>query len=138
MTEKHVVARVDEVPVGGCRTVEVDGRPIAIFNVGGSYFAIANRCPHEGAELAKGKLVGLVELDGPGAYSLSRKGELLKCPWHGWEYDLRTGQSYCDPRRLRVPHFDVLIESGADVVKGPYKVDTYPVSVDDEYLVIEA
>ena len=80
---RHVVATVDQIPPGQRLLVQVNGREIGIFNVGGEYFAVGNRCPHEGASLCKGRIVGLVEATGPGDYQYSRRGELLRCPWHG-------------------------------------------------------
>lgn len=134
---KHVVAAAAEIPEGGRKLVEVKGRPIALFNVKGEYFAIYDRCPHEGGSLCRGKLTGLVESDGPATYRFSRKGEIIRCPWHGWEFDLRTGRSYCDPSRLRVKSYPVSVEAGARVVEGPYVTETFPVTVEGDYLVIE-
>jgi 3-phenylpropionate/trans-cinnamate dioxygenase ferredoxin subunit len=94
---KHVVATVGELPPGSRKLVTVKGRPIAIFNLNGEMFGLLNRCPHQGGGLCHGALTGLVESTRPGEYVFSRDGEILKCPWHGWEFDIRTGQSYCSP-----------------------------------------
>src|SRR3546814_4994960 len=88
---RHVVSKVGDIPDGGQELVTVKGREIVIFNVSGEYFALLNRCPHEGASLACGARVGLVQSDEPGTFSFSRAGEFVRCPWHGWEYDIRTG-----------------------------------------------
>src|SRR4051794_5613446 len=98
---KHVVATVDEIPPGGRKIVEVVGRSIGVFNVGGELFAVRNRCPHEGGALCEGRTVGVLVSDAPGHYEYSRPGEILRCPWHGWEFDLRTGRSWFDPQRVR-------------------------------------
>ena len=58
---RHIVATVDDIPPGKRLLVNVKGREIGIFNVDGEYLAISNRCPHEGASLCKGRIVGLVE-----------------------------------------------------------------------------
>ena len=134
---RHVVAQVDEIPPGRSKFVAVAGREIALFNVDGEFFAIADRCPHEGASLCKGMIVGLVESDEPGQYRLSRKGELLRCPWHGWEFDLRTGQSWCDPGKIRVRTYEANVESGEGLAKGPYMAETFAVAVENQYVVIE-
>lgn len=134
---RHVVARVDEIAAGAAKLVHVEGRPIAIFNTGSEFLAIANRCPHEGADLCRGKVVPLIESDEPGEIKLSRKGELVRCPWHGWEFDLRTGKSWCDPARTRVKSYDVAVENGAKLVEGPYRAEVYKISVDDNYIVLE-
>ena len=134
---RHVVATVDQIPPGERMLVTVNGREIGIYNVGGEYFGIGNRCPHNGGSLCKGRVVGLVEASVPGSYQFSRRGELVRCPWHGWEFDIRTGQSYCDPKRFRAKAYPVNIESGASVVKGPYVAETLKVSVENDYVVVE-
>ena len=134
---RHVVAAVAEIPPGARKRVEVEGRPIAVFNVKGEFFALLDRCPHQGASLCQGKLVGLVEASGPGQYRYSRQGEIIRCPWHGWEYDLRTGKSWCEPHRARVRKFPVAIEPGRTLVEGPYVAETFPIRVEDDYVVID-
>jgi 3-phenylpropionate/trans-cinnamate dioxygenase ferredoxin subunit len=148
---RYVVAEAGEIPPGGRKIVEVAGRSLGIFNVNGEYFALRNRCPHQGAPLCEGRLWGALTADRPGEFHYSRPGEILACLWHGWEFDLRTGQSWCDPVRLRVRPYAVSVESGTDLqprepdpdapapgmVKGPYVVETYPVSAEGQYLVVE-
>jgi 3-phenylpropionate/trans-cinnamate dioxygenase ferredoxin subunit len=145
---KYVVASTDEIPPGGRKIVSVAGRSIGVFNVNGEYFALRNRCPHQGGALCEGKLWGVLKADAPGAFEYSPSKEILTCPWHGWEFHVRTGQSWCDPVRLRVRRYDVSVEEGAvltadrdaparGMVRGPYVVETYPVSVEDTYLVVE-
>ena len=134
---KHVVAGAADIPAGERKLVHVNGREIAIFNIDGEYFAIHNRCPHEGASLCQGILVGLVESSEPGHYRFSRAGELLRCPWHGWEFDIRTGKSWFDPRRTKVRSFNVKLVDGSELVEGPYELETFQVSTDQNYLVID-
>ncbi len=134
---RHVVAAAREIPEGGRKLVTVRGRPITIFHVKGEYFALYDRCPHEGGSLCRGKLTGLVRSDGPGHYELTRKGEIIRCPWHGWEFDLRTGKSWCDPRRTRVRSYTASVEPGAALVEGPYVAETFEVRVEDDYVVLE-
>jgi len=69
------VARVPDIPPGTGRPVEAEGRWIAVFNVDGSWFAIEDTCPHQGASLGEGTLY---------------EGKVI-CPWHSWIFDLRTG-----------------------------------------------
>ena len=94
---RHVVAAVDELPPGTRKFLEIDGRPIAVFNIKGEYFGLLNRCPHQGASLCEGPLIGLAQSSTPGEIEYTKLGEIIRCPWHGWEFDIRTGQSYCDP-----------------------------------------
>jgi len=133
---KHAVAAVSELPPGTRKLVNVKGRAIAIFNIKGEFFALFNRCPHQGGSLCHGSLTGLVESTGPGDYRYSRDGEILRCPWHGWEFDIRTGQSYLNPRRVKARNYPVEIETGTALAKGPYVAETVPIKVEDEYLVV--
>jgi nitrite reductase/ring-hydroxylating ferredoxin subunit len=134
---RHVVARVDEVAPGSRRRVTVKGRDIAVFNVAGEFFALLDRCPHEGASLCRGIVGGLATSTEPGQYGLVRQGEILRCPWHGWEFDIRTGQSWCDPKNTYVKQYAVTVEPGAALVEGPYRAETFAVSIEQDYVVIE-
>ena len=134
---KEVVARVDEILPGSNRTFRVRGREIVVFNVKGEFHAFLNKCPHEGARLCEGILVSLVESNKPGEYSMSRKGEFLRCPWHGWEFDLRTGQSWCSPERYNARQYPTSVASGSDPVMGPYVAERYEAYEQDEFVVVE-
>jgi nitrite reductase/ring-hydroxylating ferredoxin subunit len=139
---KHVVATVDEIPPGARKIVEVAGRSIGVFNVDGAFFALRNRCPHQGGPLCRGTISGFVSAAKPGEYRISRRGEILRCPWHGWEFDVTTGQSWFDPSKVRVRRYEVTVEPEADaplqdVEKGPYVAETYPVSVERQYVLVE-
>ena len=139
---KYVVATVDEIPPGGRKVVDVAGRSIGVFNLGGEFFAIRNRCPHQGGPLCDGRAAGLITSATPGEYTYTRPGEIIRCPWHGWEYDIKTGQSWFDPRSVRVRSYEVQVAPGSDLealgfVKGPYVAETYPVSAEGRYLVVE-
>jgi 3-phenylpropionate/trans-cinnamate dioxygenase ferredoxin subunit len=135
---KHVVARVAEIPPGARKLVQAGERRIVVFNLGGDFVAINDRCPHGGGSLACGVLTGLVESPAPGRYSYSRKGEILRCPWHAWEFDLRTGRSICDPRRMKVRQWPAGVEPGAALAEQGLVAETFPVSIEDDYVVIHA
>ena len=134
---KHVVAAVGDIPPGTRRLAQVNGRAIVVFNLGGEFFALNNRCPHRGGSLCQGRQTGLVESDGPGNYRYSRPGEIIRCPWHGWEFDVRTGQSFCDPSKISVRSYPVEVAPGQTVVKGPYVAETIPVTVEEQYVVVD-
>jgi nitrite reductase/ring-hydroxylating ferredoxin subunit len=133
---RHVVARADEIQPGERKRVTAGGRAIAIFNVDGELFAIRDRCPHQGASLCGGQVLGWVESDGPGDYRHTGTN-LVQCPWHGWEFDLRSGRSWFDPARMRVRAYPVAVERGQELLEGPYRAETYPVAVDGDYVVVE-
>jgi nitrite reductase/ring-hydroxylating ferredoxin subunit len=133
---KHVVAAADDIPPGSRKLVTVKGRPVVVFNVAGEYFGLLNRCPHQGGNLCEGKLTGLLEAAEPGQYRYSRQGEILRCPWHGWEFDVRTGQSSCEPDKIKARKFDVSLTEGRSIVEGPYVAETFPVAVEGHYVVV--
>jgi 3-phenylpropionate/trans-cinnamate dioxygenase ferredoxin subunit len=113
---RYVVGTVDEIQPGTRKIVDAGGRSIGVFNVNGEYFAVLNRCPHQGGPLCKGNTHGLLRADAPGEYHYSRPGEILRCPWHGWEFDMRTGQSWFDPIKVRVRRYDVTVEPGSALI----------------------
>ena len=63
---RHVIAPVDELPPGTRKFLTIDERPIAIFNIKGEFFGLLNRCPHQGAALCEGPLIGLAQSTDPG------------------------------------------------------------------------
>jgi len=134
---RHVVAKVGEMAPGERKCVTIEGRGVIVFNLKGEYFALSETCPHKGGSLAKGIITGLVQSDGPGDYQHTRQGEIVRCPWHQWEFDIKTGRSYCDPRRMRLMKFDVKVEPGASLVEGPYTAETFKVDVEGDYVVVE-
>ena len=134
---KHVIAPLRDFPAGSRKLVDVKGRAIVVFNVNGEFFALANRCPHQGGSLVQGRLVGLIEASEPGCYRYSRRGEIIRCPWHGWEFDVRTGKSWCEPAKVRARQFAVSVAPGSALVEGPYVAETFPVRIEDEYVVLD-
>ena len=121
---RYVVARVKDVPEGSRLLVNVDGRQICIFNVEGRFHAILNRCPHRGGPLCAGDVLNMVVSERPGDISLDPSVKFIACPWHGWEFDLETGQSWYGPHDAsgrrgttfpRARRFDLQVEPGVDL-----------------------
>ena len=93
--QELIVGAIGDVPPGRCATVELpDGEQLAVFNVGGEFYAIENFCPHKGAPLSEGVLCGHV----------------VECGWHGWEFDVRTGQCLTVADKIRT--YPIKIEEG--------------------------
>ena len=134
---RHVVALARDLPPGSRKRCLIEGRPVLVMNIKGELFALGDTCPHRGASLSKGVLTGHVTSDEPGTFTYSRSGEILRCPWHGWEFDVRTGRSWCDPRRLRLMQHTVTVEPGAALIEGRFTAETFPVRVEDDYIVID-
>src|SRR5690242_17908379 len=107
---QHVVGKVAEIGPGQRKIVTVEGISIGVFNVGGTYYALRNRCPHQGAPLCQGSVKGTALPSAPGEYVWAREGEILRCPWHGWEFDLLTGRSLFNPHKVRVRTYEVTVE----------------------------
>ena len=92
------MGRVDDLAEGDVKVVQVNGQRIALFNVGGPYYALEASCPHEGGPLAD----GIVE------------GVRVICPWHGYDFHLKTGECGIDPD-LRALTYPVKIQ-GEDLL----------------------
>ena len=117
-TTRYPVAQVAELAPGERKIVEVAGYSIGIFNVNGQFRAILNVCPHELAPVCRGHVRGTtLPTRNPGEHKWGREREILACPWHGWEFDLLTGECLVDSRRLRM--FPVEIEEGTVYVSLP-------------------
>jgi 3-phenylpropionate/trans-cinnamate dioxygenase ferredoxin component len=99
MSEFFKVATVSEMPPGGKKLVEVDGYPVALFNVGGEFYAIEDVCTHDGGPLAEG------ELD----------GDAIECPRHGARFNVRTGAVLCMPAVEPVECYEVQVD-GDDIL----------------------
>jgi len=101
--KQFAVGRADEFPVGKFRIVEVEGREIGITQLAtGEFRAVRNRCPHKGAPVCKGIIGGTWLPCGVGEMVYGSEGQVLVCPWHGYEYDLNTGVELYqkDPNKL--------------------------------------
>ncbi len=142
---KHVIGLLEEFPPGTKRRVEIGRRAIAVFNVDGRIYALRDVCPHQGAPLSSGVVLGQVLARGPGEYEYVADCKYVRCPWHGWEYSLETGESSYDPKHDRVRAYEVSIEHGAELAPlegserrpGPYVAETIPVSIENDYVVLE-
>lgn len=149
--ERYVVARVQEIGEGERKLVEAGGRELAVFHVDGEFYALLNRCPHQGGPLCHGELARPITSSRPGEYVVG-DGHLIACPWHGWEFDLRSGRSFFDPRRFKTRRFPVEIEDGATIceqlqaggrdcedsqrLEGPYRAPLLPVTIEGQYVVV--
>ena len=113
---RHVIAPVEELPPGTRKFLTIDERPIAIFNIKGEFFGLLNRCPHQGASLCEGPLIGLATSSDPGEIEYTRLGEIIRCPWHGFEFDIRTGTRPYSASRMRLRVYPARIDKGMILV----------------------
>ncbi len=108
--KKYPVGRADLLP-GERRLVEVNGRQIGVFNVAGSYFALHNRCPHMAGNLCAGIVTGTALPSADFVFTYGRQGEIIRCGWHGWEFEIATGRCLVD-QRVRARTYPVIVENG--------------------------
>ena len=108
---RHPVATVEEIPPGGRKIVKVEGREVGVFNLEGRYYALKNVCRHQGARVCLGKVSGTTLPSRVYEYAYGREGQILRCPWHGWEYDIKTGRSLFD-EDVKVVTYGVVVDGG--------------------------
>jgi 3-phenylpropionate/trans-cinnamate dioxygenase ferredoxin subunit len=97
------VASTGDLPPGTRRVIDMDGVPVAVFNLDGEYFAIKDECPHDGGELAAGAL----------------EGEVIVCPRHGARFSVRTGEVLGPPAYEDVRTYEVRVAAGRVQVMAP-------------------
>jgi nitrite reductase/ring-hydroxylating ferredoxin subunit len=149
---KVVVGKVSDFGNGDRKIIDVNGKSIGVFRVDDQFYALRNRCPHQFGPLCAGTLAPRAVSSGPGDVRLDPGPPLIACPWHGWEYDLATGQSFMGPGRGNTPalSYDVNVLPGSEIaadegsqarpdgrIPGPYVAETVPVSVEQDYVVVE-
>jgi 3-phenylpropionate/trans-cinnamate dioxygenase ferredoxin subunit len=122
-----------------------------VFRVGDRFYGIRNRCPHQGGPLCRGHLLDDAVADAPGRPRISEDPLRIACPWHGWEYDLESGQSFMGAGQAGVRSYGVAVQAGGPLLAeiegartgegelrpGPYVAETFDVHVQDDYVVLE-
>lgn len=100
MTEFIKAAKTQDIEAGHGVVADCSGKPVAIFNIGGEFHAVANTCPHRGGPLGEGEC----------------EGAIVTCPWHAWRFDVTTGCNADNPSlkiikyKLKVDGDDILVE----------------------------
>jgi nitrite reductase (NADH) small subunit len=143
-TMRYEVAPASEIKPGERKIVYPQGGTgIGVFNIEGNYYAVKNTCPHMGAPLCRGKLTGTTAptrtASGQPDMEWIREGEILRCPWHHWEFDIATGRTLF-PSRQRVATYKVTVEPANGNDADVPSVETYPVVVENAtvYLLLKA
>jgi nitrite reductase (NADH) small subunit len=104
-----------ELSDGQRRTVNIDSMTIGIFNIAGRFYAIKDVCPHQGAPLCKGTIESTHAPSDVHTFCPAMNNRVLRCPWHGWEFDIHTGQALHDPH-IRVATYPIEIDSSGILV----------------------
>jgi nitrite reductase/ring-hydroxylating ferredoxin subunit len=108
---RFFVCPASELPPGERVIRELDGRSVGVFNVDGRFFALHNRCPHRGGPLCLGPVTGTTLPSDHFRYVYGRGGHILRCAWHGWEFEIESGCALVDPT-VRAKTFAVDVEDG--------------------------
>ena len=113
----QVVCAAEELPPGQMIATRLGQLPVVVVrDADGTLHALHDRCLHQGARLSDGRLLRATHGERPGEYVEAQGQLVLKCPWHGYEYDVRTGCTLFD-ERLRVRRLAVREERGVIVVE---------------------
>ena len=111
---RYAICDATEIESGDRKLLAVNGIQVGIFNLGDRFVAYRNLCPHQGAPVCVGRVGGTTLPSAPGEYVYGRHGKILHCPWHGWQFDLETGQALGHRSRLAAVQLEV--EDGQLVV----------------------
>ncbi|MGM7723844.1 Rieske (2Fe-2S) protein [Metabacillus sp. Hm71] len=109
------VCSSEDLQPGQRKLVKVDGSEIAIFNVNGELYAVRNKCPHQGVSMVYGSVDGTMLPSDPHTYQYGRHNEILRCPLHGWGFDMKTGESLF-AKNCKLKTYDVRQEGNAIVL----------------------
>ena len=108
---RFLACREGELRPGERIVCDFDGTSVGVFNVGGRFHALHNRCPHKGGPLCRGPVTGTTSATSDFRHVYGREGEIIRCAWHGWEFEIETGCSLVDPR-IRARTYRVEVEDG--------------------------
>jgi len=112
------VCRASELPPGTKKVVECGPFGIGVFNVRGDLHALINHCPHAGAAVCRGRITGTTESPDGRSLLWVKQGEVLRCPWHGWEFDIASGKALTAAQR-RLKKYPVYLRGGDVLVELP-------------------
>ena len=113
---RHVVGRVGELPPGSSTFVPVGKFGVGVYNVDGEYRAVTNFCPHRGGPLCVGRRYPAIDSDEPYTFKVTGEDQIIKCPWHGWEFNLIDGVSEVGTKRIRT--HTVRVEGDLVILEG--------------------
>ncbi len=111
--QRRAVCAIEDLPPGTMRLVQAGKFGVGVYNIDGALYAIANYCSHEGAPLCLGYVRGTTEYapEMPDRIRHVREGQIARCPWHNWEFDITTGVNLADPKK-RVRTYEVDVSEG--------------------------
>jgi len=105
--KRHRVASLNDIPAGGHLLVTVGSLELGLYRIGDELRAWRNVCPHQAAPVCRGTVAGTNLPSDVYRYEHGRDGEILQCPWHGWEFDLLTGNHLVEGSRSKLRGYPV-------------------------------
>lgn len=108
----HAVAQAGEIAPGRVKLVDVDGKEIGVFCHEEEYYAVLNVCPHAPAPVCRGRIDAPLFVSPQGQYELRKDRPTLRCPWHHWEFELRTGRGILSSVRQRLRTYPAKLDDG--------------------------
>lgn len=111
----HFVVAADAIDPGERVLVDIQDREIAVFNVDNTFHALSNYCIHQGGPVCEGTVTGTVTEDDDGL-KYEKDGEIVSCPWHAWEFDIKTGRHLARPQ-YRLPTYEITVVDGKIYVR---------------------
>ena len=138
MPTLHLVCDEMELKPGDRKIITAGKRSIGVFNVKGEFFAILNICPHQLAPLAEGQVKGFCPPGPVGHFSYEREGEIIRCPWHGWEFDIKTGKSIFNPHKVKTASYPVRVQETEHFSETEKSVETFRTQIVNRQIFVEA
>ena len=111
----YAVCKAEALAPGERLIADLNGHSVGVFNIAGRFFALHNRCPHAGGALCLGPLTGTTLPTDQRAYVYGMEGRILRCAWHGWEFEVESGRCLADPK-MKARTYPVSVEAGDVVV----------------------
>ena len=110
---EHLLGPVTDFPAGSHKVVQIRKVKIGVFNIDGEFFALPNICPHQFGPLSEGGVSGMLSCTAESNWNHEwiKDGEILTCPWHGIEFDIKTGQALASPK-MKVRQYQIAVEDG--------------------------
>lgn len=144
--QAYPVCPVADLPPGSRTIIQAGRFSIGVFNIEGEYYALRNVCPHQLAPLCEGKISGTTLPSKVGEFTYGHEGEIIHCPWHKWEFNIKTGCSVFNPHKLKVGTYQVAVQHEDGSVTTCQRnatdlepvVETYTVGVESGTVIVYA
>jgi nitrite reductase (NADH) small subunit len=108
-----------DFPPDALTPIELSGRRVNVVRTPGGTYALGDKCPHQGASMSRAVLCGTMLASRPGEFTYGMDKEIVRCPWHRWEFRADTGQAIEGISRKRMVTYPVRVEDGSLFIELP-------------------